>query len=142
MIQTKIADFEQRCREQGLALTVQRRVILQELLGRKDHPTAEQIYEAVAPHIPGLSKATVYRVLETFVQLGAARKVPHAGAVVRYDPNADRHHHLICDACGDLEDVDAATLADLPIPQAGTSGFRISDYSINFTGLCKTCQAP
>lgn len=141
MVQARLAEIEQRCREQGLALTIQRRVILQELLGRKDHPSADQIFESVSQTIPGLSRATVYRVLETMVQLGAARKVSHAGAVVRYDPNTDRHHHLICDTCGDLVDVEAGEFADIPVPKTGTAGFQITDFSINFSGLCSTCQA-
>ena len=71
------AELEQALREQGLSLTSQRRVILEALLKRKDHPTADQVYELVRDRLPGLSRATVYRALETLVQAGAARKVFH-----------------------------------------------------------------
>ncbi|HRX84343.1 MAG TPA: transcriptional repressor, partial [Phycisphaerae bacterium] len=59
--------FEQLCRQQGLALTVQRRTILSVLLDSDDHPTADQVYEIVRQRLPGLSRTTVYRVLDTFV---------------------------------------------------------------------------
>ena len=135
----QIEQHEARCREHGLALTVQRRVILRELIGRLDHPTADQIYDSVRDRLPGLSKTTVYRVLDTLVRVGAARKVSHAAAVVRFDPNVSRHHHLVCEHCGGLTDLeDEAVCAILP-PNTRQSGFVITDYSINFTGTCSGC---
>ena len=79
----KIIMFESLCRERGLALTVQRRIILENLASRADHPTADQIYEAVKERIRGLSRTTVYRVLETFVQLGVVTKVSNPQAKAR-----------------------------------------------------------
>jgi len=80
-----ITFYEQKFRERGLALTVQRRVILAELLARRDHPTADQVFAAVVGRVPGLSRTTVYRVLETLVGLGMARKVLHADAGICLD---------------------------------------------------------
>ena len=87
--------FERLCRDKGSALTVQRRVILESLAGREDHPTADQVFEAVE-RLPGLSRTTVYRVLETLVELGVIHKANHLGSAARYDPNTERHHHLTC----------------------------------------------
>ena len=42
-------------------VTVQRRVILEAVLARVDHPTAEQMYADVKARLPGLSRTTVYR---------------------------------------------------------------------------------
>jgi len=135
-----ITFYEQKFRERGLALTVQRRVILAELLARRDHPTADQVFAAVVGRVPGLSRTTVYRVLETLVGLGMARKVLHADAAVRFDPNVARHHHLVCDVCGRLVDLDEAGLDALPLPAADLLGFTIRDYTINFTGICLDCR--
>jgi Fur family peroxide stress response transcriptional regulator len=123
-------------------LTSQRRVILQELSERKDHPTAEQVYESVRHRLPGLSKATVYRVLETLVQAGAARKVFHPKAVARFDPMTARHHHLICQTCGKLVDIDESMIQDIRLTALDVSGFQVTDYTINFTGVCSGCQKP
>lgn len=137
---TKLAHYEELCRRQGLALTVQRRFVLQELVERKDHPTADQIYEVVRERLPGLSRTTVYRILDTLVQVGAARKVFHVDAVARYDPVTERHHHLVCTVCGRLVDVDASSVGDIRFPDLRRVGFSIDDYSINFTGVCSQCQ--
>ena len=53
----------------GFPLTVQRRVILETMLLRDDHPTAEQIYDALQAQVPEISRATVYRALESWSSL-------------------------------------------------------------------------
>jgi Fur family transcriptional regulator, peroxide stress response regulator len=134
-----LAEFEGACRRRGLAVTIQRRTVFGELAGRRDHPTADQVYDAVRGRLPGLSRTTVYRVLETLVDAGLARKVHHAGGVARFDPMTTRHHHLVCDACGRLVDVDDGMVPPLRLPESSRTGFRIKDYSVSFTGLCPGC---
>ena len=135
----KVAGFEAECRKRGLAVTIQRRTVFEALSARRDHPTADQVYHAVKGRIPGLSRTTVYRVLETLVEAGFLRKVHHAGGVARFDPVTHRHHHLVCEACGRLVDLDDAAVPTLRLPEARGSGFRIKDYSVSFLGLCGAC---
>jgi Fur family peroxide stress response transcriptional regulator len=136
----RLVSFEQECRQRGLALTVQRRTVFEELSGRKDHPTADQVYEAVHQRLTSLSRTTVYRVLETLVETGFARRVHHPDAVVRYDPATGRHHHLVCESCGALVDLEDSEVPRVPLPNARGTGFRIRDYSVSFTGLCSDCR--
>jgi len=137
----RVAAFEDDCRQRGLALTIQRRAVFEELAERKDHPTADQVYEAVQQRLPGLSRTTVYRVLDTLVEQGFAQRVQHAAGVARFDPVTERHHHLVCDACGRLADLDDSAVPALRLPDARGTGFRIDDYTISFRGLCKSCRA-
>jgi len=136
----RLVAFEADCRRRGLALTIQRRAVFAELAERRDHPTADQVYESLHARLPGLSRTTVYRVLETLVGQGFARKVQHAGAAVRFDAMTERHHHLVCERCGRLADLDDTLVPSLPLPDARKTGFRVRDYSISFTGLCKSCR--
>ena len=71
----KMTALEVACRHRGVPLTVQRRLILQALAGRHDHPTADQILQQVRKRLPEVSRTTVYRVPETFVDLGLAVKI-------------------------------------------------------------------
>lgn len=135
-----VARFEDELRRRGLAVTIQRRVVFEELAGRKDHPTSDQIYDALHRRLPGLSRTTIYRVLETLVEAGMARRVHHAGPAARFDPVTDRHHHLVCDHCGELSDLDDHAVPPLPGPGTSRGGFSIRDYSVTFTGLCSRCR--
>jgi len=137
--QEKMKAFERLCREQGVPLTVQRRAILESLAGRLDHPTADQVYEGVIEHLPGLSRTTVYRVLETLVELGVIHKANHLGSAARYDPNTERHHHLTCLSCHKVMDVEDKALPRVELPRVQSKGFEISDYSVHFKGYCPDC---
>lgn len=134
-----MAGFEALFREKGLPLTVQRRLILKTLLDRRDHPTADEIYTDVKDRLPGVSRTTVYRVLETIVRMGIANKVSHPGAAVRFDPITERHHHLVCRQCDKVVDLEGTPLAEVSFPKTRKTGFQITDYSIYFRGVCSDC---
>ncbi|HEX6110968.1 MAG TPA: transcriptional repressor [Geminicoccaceae bacterium] len=136
-----LRDFEDRCRRAGFQLTVQRRVILEAMLLRNDHPTAEEIFDSVRARVPEISRGTVYRTLDSLVQLGTIRRAHHPGSVVRFDSNTRHHHHLVCLRCHHMADLEDARLDNLPQPDRKRTGFRITDYSVHFTGLCAECQA-
>ncbi len=137
--QSRIHEFEALCRRRGIPVTVQRRMILEELLASSDHPTAERIFQAVRRRAPGISHTTVYRVLELLVEMGLARKTCHPESVCRYDPHVHRHHHLICQSCDRVVDLEDPELNGIPLPTHERTGFELVDYSIQFRGTCPDC---
>ena len=138
--QGKIGSLEAKCRERGIPMTVQRRAIFEALLDRHDHPTIDQVYEDVKDRIRGVSRTTVYRTLETFVDLGVSRKTSHVAAMARFDGNVDHHHHLVCVRCDKVVDFDDPALSRLPFPDARRTGFEIVDFSVYLEGLCPDCK--
>ncbi len=138
---TKEKELEYACREHGLSLTIQRRAILENLAGRTDHPTADQIYDAIKGRLKGVSKTTVYRVLETLVSIGVARKISNPESKARFDADTSRHHHLTCISCGTVIDIHNQELNELSLPDRFKSDLEFIDYSINFTGRCSKCRA-
>ncbi|HEY6838936.1 MAG TPA: transcriptional repressor [Geobacteraceae bacterium] len=140
LLDEKIAAVERICREHKLPMTVQRRGVMEELAGRYDHPTADEVFESVRKRFPEISRATVYRVLDTFVTLGVVRKINSPEAKARFDADTRRHHHIHCICCGAIADVHAAGLDSLPIPDSERADFEIYDYSITFTGKCADCR--
>jgi Fur family peroxide stress response transcriptional regulator len=125
-------------RERALPVTVQRRALLEAFLGRTDHPTVDTLHADVGHTLAGLNRATVYRTLETLVELGLASRVAQPGAACRYDPCVERHHHLVCERCEAVEDVFRTELDGLRLPRP-SSGFVARNFSVLFTGLCATC---
>lgn len=139
-VSTKIRLMEERCRKNGLSLTIQRRAILENLSSRKDHPTADQIYAAIQDRVKGVSRTTVYRVLETFVQLGLAQKISNPEAKARFDADTSRHHHAVCSSCEKVIDIDSSSLPDIDLSRADLKGFQILDCSMVAVGLCSECS--
>ena len=134
-----LEDAERICRRHGLPLTVQRRMILEALAPRTDHPTADEILLDVRQRAPEISRTTVYRVLEAFVRVRVARKVCHPGAVARYEILREQHHHLVCLVCGRMTDFEDPRLDKLPLPDSKSQGFELIEYSIQFRGTCADC---
>ncbi|HZN62717.1 MAG TPA: transcriptional repressor [Planctomycetota bacterium] len=130
-----------RCRERGVPVTAQRRAVLRALSGRRDHPTAGQVHAAASARLPGMTRATVYRVLATLESLGVVRAVEHAGAAARFEVDTGAHHHLVCTGCGRIDDLHEPGLESLSLPAPKTPGFVVREYSIQFRGLCGGCRA-
>ncbi|HPQ40236.1 MAG TPA: transcriptional repressor [bacterium] len=133
--------FQRRCRKARIPFTIQRRKTYEMLLNRMDHPTADEVFENVKEVLPGISRMTVYRVLELLVDFGLVNKVFYPGTAGRYDANPHRHHHLVCLNCTMLIDFESKDLDGLEIPAAaGEYSFDVHDYLVQFRGLCARCR--
>jgi Fe2+ or Zn2+ uptake regulation protein len=123
--------------DSGLRCTPQRYAVMAFLLEHHGHPTAAEILEAVNRADPRSSRATTYNNLRDLVQAGLVREVAVEGRAARFDANGLRHHHFICDQCGNVEDLD---WYDVPRPSAGSLGKRIvRECEVIFRGLCTSC---
>jgi Fur family transcriptional regulator, peroxide stress response regulator len=121
----------------GLRSTLQRYAVMAFLRERTGHPTAAEIFEAVNRVDPRSSRATIYNNLRDLVQAGLVREVAVEGRAARFDAKGMRHHHFICDRCGNVEDVD---WYDVPRPAAASLGKRVlRDCELIFRGLCARC---
>ncbi|MBM4284960.1 MAG: transcriptional repressor [Deltaproteobacteria bacterium] len=130
----------QRLRSLRISVTPQRLAILGALESRRDHPTAEQIYEQVRREMPAISFNTVYKTLEIFCQKGLIVKVNPLHEVARYDVQTHHHTHLICRGCHLIVDLDWPE-APLPEPPGVLSqDFRIEHQSLIYWGLCPRCR--
>ena len=136
----RIEELEKACREHGLPVTVQRRIVFEAIILRQDHPTADQIYDQIKSRIPGVSRTTVYRILDTFVLLGLITKICHPGSAARFDPKIHQHHHLVCMHCEKIIDLEAESLNHLVWPDVRGHDFEIRDYHIHFRGVCLDCR--
>ena len=106
----------------GLRCTPQRYAVMAFLMETDQHPTSADIFEAVNRVDPRSSRATTYNNLRDLVQAGLVREVAIEGRAARFDAKGMRHHHFICDRCGNVEDID---WYDLPSPAPGSLDKRI-----------------
>ncbi len=121
----------------GLRCTPQRYAVMAFLMECDRHPTAAEIYEAVNRVDPLSSRATTYNNLRDLVQAGLVREVAVEGRAARFDAKDERHHHFICDRCGNVEDLD---WYDVPRPASRSLGKRVlRECEVIFRGLCTKC---
>ncbi|MBF0566682.1 MAG: transcriptional repressor [Nitrospirae bacterium] len=126
-------------KEIGLRLTPQRMAILSFLDGNKEHPSAEEIYREVSKRFPHMSFATVYNNLEALKSRGAILELNIDPGRRRYDPETGYHHHLVCEKCKKIIDINANF--DLNLTDDQKDGFLIHGNRIEFYGLCMECRS-
>jgi len=123
--------------EGGLRCTAQRFAVMAFLLECHRHPTAVEIFKAVNRIDPRSSRATTYNNLRDLVRAGLVREVAVEGRAARFDVKGIRHHHFICDRCGNVEDIDWYAVRR---PAAHSLGQRVlRECELIFRGLCAKC---
>ena len=140
-IPEQIQSLVDACKRRGIPSTPQRKAVLAAVLEMDCHPTAEEVFDHLARQKSKIGRATVFRTLDSLVDLGLISKTCHPGRGVRYDRINSRHHHLVCLRCNAMVDFIDDKLNTLPIPDTTQMGFRIADYRVQVRGLCSRCQA-
>lgn len=137
-------DFTAALKAADLKVTASRLGVLEALAAAPRPQTIKQIITTMKRSDQGkLFKVTIYRVLADLKEAGLVRQVdfqqPHAFFELA-DP-AD-HHHLVCTACGRVEDFvgcEAGRLARKALAQS-TQFTAVSGHSFELFGTCKSCQ--
>ena len=117
----------------------QRSLILEYVKQSTDHPTAEEIYQALKDCFPGLSRCTVYRNLNLLSDDGIIFKLPLP--VERFDGFTNPHPHLICSGCGSVHDLKIDYDSGLDQLASESCGYQIQRHESFFFGLCPGCAA-
>jgi Fur family peroxide stress response transcriptional regulator len=137
----RLAEFAERCRKGGLAVTPQRLAIIKALLTSSEHPRADAVYEIVRREHPYISLATVHRTLETLCEIGEARKVTTLHDSARYDGNLAPHHHVVCVKCRRVRDIEIPELEQVLQGRAAIGDFKVLGSSLEIQALCAQCSA-
>ena len=123
----------------GKRYSRQRELIYQAVLGSKEHPTAEMVYQWLKPVAPNLSLGTVYRNLTLLAEEGVLIRMPFP--VERYDADLSAHPHFRCKGCGRVIDLSLPYDEELNAAAgAAAPQLRIEGHTTLFTGLCSDCQ--
>ncbi len=128
------AALSQRLADSGLRNTPQREVVYSVLVGKRDHPTADEVFARVKSEMPTISLATVYNCLEALVQCNLVRQVNFERGPTRYCPNLHPHAHFHDEATGSTYDIDLPPALLEQLRAQLPSGYRASDVEITFRG--------
>jgi Fur family ferric uptake transcriptional regulator len=124
---------------QGLRLTPQR-MILSEIEASESHISAEEIHRRIAERYPNVNISTVYRTLEMLHRLGLVTETDLGEGRVRYHPaEKGHHHHLVCESCGSIIDLDDALLDPLKRELQRRYSFAAELKHLAILGRCAKC---
>lgn len=128
-------------RSAGLRVTESRTVVY-EALSAHPHATADELYTVVLPDLPSTSRQSVYNALGDFADAGLVRRIEPAGRSMMFELRVDdNHHHVVCSACGAVEDVDCVVGHAPCLAPSDSHGFAIEVAEVTFWGICPACQA-
>jgi len=137
----KLKTFYATFKEVGLKLTHQRLEIFNVVVSMEDHPSAEQVYEAVKSKMPTISFDTVYRTLALFERYGVLARVQYLDDRTRYDSNMAPHYHLVCKTCKRIHDFYWPDLDELQRPDDTKGWGTIENEYLELSGICQECLA-
>lgn len=121
--------------------TTEARLALIDLLEREDNPLdVFSIAESLKSSGVEVDQATIYRILDLLTQKGLISKLEFGEGKYRYELQKDHHHHLICQSCGKIEDVEGKFVDEIEKEIKHEKGFLVKSHSLEFFGVCKSCQ--
>lgn len=130
----------QQLRQHGCRLTKQRLLILKALCDLDGHASVERVYGRIAQERQKVDLSTVYRTLEKLRDLHILSQTDLGRGCAEYEILTDQpHHHLVCESCGRVIDLDHAYLSLAAEAIQRDLGFRpiLAHHAI--FGLCREC---
>ena len=134
-------DIISKLSEKGYRLTPQRMMVLDAIENSGNHISAEEIYAQIAEKYPHVNISTVYRTLDLLKRLGLVTETDLGGGRLRYHP-ADKghHHHLVCQECGRIIDLDESVLYPLRETLRREYKFDADLGHLGIFGRCARCR--
>jgi len=138
----RVGELVRKLRASGQRLTPQRLAVLRALVESEAHPSAEHIYREVLPLYPMMSLATVYKTIDVLKDMGEILELEFRDGANRYDANIpEPHPHVVCTACGSIQDLDVGDVGALTAQAGALSGYSSIRTRLDFYGLCPSCNS-
>jgi Fur family zinc uptake transcriptional regulator len=134
---------EQVCQQRSQKFTPIRRQVLQALLSSHRPLGAYEVIDELAKAMPRPAPVTVYRALDFLMENGLVHRIESRNAYL-----ACAHHHdaaslvafFICEICGSVGEIPAASVAQGLNAAARATGFAPKLSVVEITGTCGHCQ--
>jgi Fe2+ or Zn2+ uptake regulation protein len=96
---------------------------------------------------PGLTQSSAYRNITGMVEAGVVERIAGTGDRSRFELGAvfsGHHHHLVCQACGTVEDLRVSPALERALRAAAQvaarqQGYEVTDHRLDFYGRCEAC---
>jgi Fur family ferric uptake transcriptional regulator len=125
----------------GIRSTEPRRAVARLIAARSGHFTARELVRDASSLRTGIGRATIFRTLELFADLGLVERLDLPSgehAYVACEPA--HHHHVICSRCGHSTEVADIGMSEVAREVARRTGYRIERHRLELFGLCPDCR--
>ena len=134
-------DIEKKCKEKGVRLTDQRKIIAKVMsdskltFGSKDHPDVDELHKRVSLIDQKISIATVYRTVKLLEESGIIERHDFKEGKSRYEPSTEEpHDHLIDINSGDIIEFVDKDIEALQNKVAQKLGYKLVDHKLELYG--------
>ena len=128
-------DIESKCKQKGVRLTEQRKLIAKIMSETEDHPDVDGLHKKVSKFDSKISIATVYRTVKLFEEAGIVSKHDFKGNKSRYEQAPEEHHdHLIDINSGEITEFVNEEIEKLQKQVAEKLGYRLVDHRLELYG--------
>ena len=132
------ASIEERCKQKGVKLTDQRKLIAQIMSDSHDHPNVDELYKRVSKIDSKISIATVYRTVKLFEEVGILTRHDFKGGKARYEELNEGHHdHLIDITSGEIIEFVDNEIEELQKKVTEKYGYKLVDHKLELYGIKK-----
>ena len=130
-----MTSIEDKCKNKGVRLTDQRKIIAKVISESNDHPDVDVLHKKVISIDKKISIATVYRTVKLFEESGILEKHDFKGGKARYEQSLDEHHdHLIDINSGEIIEFVDKEIEKLQIKVAEKLGYKLVDHKLELYG--------
>ena len=128
-------DIESKCKQKGVRLTDQRKLIAQVMSKTESHPDVDELHKKVSKLDSKISIATVYRTVKLFEEAGIVEKHDFKGSKSRYEQAPEEHHdHLIDVNSGEITEFVNEEIEKLQKQVAEKLGYKLVDHRLELYG--------
>ena len=129
------ADIESKCKQKGVRLTDQRKLIAKVMSDSESHPDVYELHKKVNKLNSKISIATVYRTVKLFEEAGVVSKHDFKGSKSRYEQAPEEHHdHLIDINSGEITEFVDERIEKLQKQVAEKLGYKLVDHRLELYG--------
>lgn len=117
----------------------QREAIMEFLKTRKDHPTADVVYQNVRQKFPNISLGTVYRNLTLLSDIGEILRLRLGDGTDHFDADTSNHYHFVCTECKSVIDLNMESIESIENTARENFSGTITGHIAYFYGTCEKC---
>ncbi|AOR24153.1 Fur family transcriptional regulator [Clostridium taeniosporum] len=140
-----ISFYKSLIKKHGYKFTLQKRIILKEIINSSTHLSVKEIYDRVKNKRIGIT--TIYRSLKVFNELGIVKEINVDGTnyyEIKIFSGDPLHIHFKCSKCNSIIDIEDKDLnldyIKLNRKIEEKNNLEIDDLNIMLIGICSKCK--